>query len=297
MSIPRPPLEQIQRWMQSVIMHPGGVSEGVASPEARRHLEVSADALEEVISPSRSLDSVQRLEIYVDAYFERLLECLREEFAATRQALGDELFHAVAFGYLQQYPSRSYTLGQLGARFAAYLAESRLHAHAVPAEGPPDWADFVIELATFERLQREVFDGPGVEGQAAGLLAELSAVDEADWGGLRLVAAPCLRVCEFHYAVDTYWWAAVSGELVPDIRPTARRLAIHRRDYVLERHPLSAAQFCLLQSLVDGQSLAAAIQAAAARADGEDAGWLDALGDWFRRWAQQQFFTAIAHRA
>ena len=113
-------LQRLQRWMQSVITHPGGVSEGVASVRSREHLELGPAGLESVIARSRALTSAQRLEIYVDAYHERLLECLREEFPATRHAVGDELFDALAFGYLQHEPSRSYTLGELGAATASF---------------------------------------------------------------------------------------------------------------------------------------------------------------------------------
>lgn len=156
-------LVQIQRWMQSVVMHPGGVAEGVDSAQARAHLDVPRDELPSVITRSRALDSAQRLEIYVDAYYERLLECLREEFPATRFAVGDELFHALAFGYLQHYPSHSYTLNALGHSFSRYLAESRLHERDMPSDAPESWADFVIELAQLERTLRDVFDGPGIE--------------------------------------------------------------------------------------------------------------------------------------
>lgn len=292
MSSNQPRLDQIQRWMQSVIMHPGGVTEGVASPEARQHWDISPDALDQLIAPSHALDSTQRLEIYVDAYFERLLECLREEFLATHQAMGDELFHAVAFGYLQRHPSRSYTLGQLGARFADYLAESRLHARGAPEGSPPNWADFVIELASFERTQREVFDGPGIEGRTSGLLAELAEIPAAQWVDLRLQAAPCLRVCSYRHTVDIYWLAACEGRPLPPIEPNERRLAIHRRGFAIERHELSAVQFVLLRQLVAGQSLTAAIEATAATVAADDGDWQGELGGWFRTWATLQFFTA-----
>jgi hypothetical protein len=293
MSGDRPRLDQIQRWMQSVIMHPGGVVEGVAAPEARQHLQVTPQSLDEVIRPSQSLDSVQRLEIYVDAYFERLLECLREEFMATHQALGDELFHGVAFGYLQQHPSRSYTLHDLGGRFAEYLAKTRLHAWGAPQGSPGNWADFVIELASFERTQREVYDGPGIEGRPSTLLAELTAIPMERWGELRLVAAPCLRVCRYRHAVDTYWLAACEGRSLPQIEPAERRLAIHRRGYSLERHELTAAQLVLLDQLIDGASLAEAIVATAAEVAPDDEPWQDLLGQWFRSWAALGFFTAL----
>lgn len=293
MSSDVPRLDQIQRWMQSVIMHPGGVLAGVASPAARQHLQVAPQSLHEVIRPSQSLDSVQRLEIYVDAYFERLLECLREEFAATHQALGDELFHAVAFGYLQQHPSRSYTLHELGGRFAEYLSETRLHARGAPEGSPGNWADFVIELASFERTQREVYDGPGIEGRPSTLLAELSAIPMERWGALRLVAAPCLRVCRYRHAVDNYWLAVCEGRPVPPMEPVERRLAIHRRGFSLERHELTAAQLVLLDQLVDGASLAAAIVATADQVAPDVEPWQDLLGQWFQSWAAVGFFTAL----
>ena len=78
-----------------------------------------------IVTRSQSLTSTERLQIYANAYFARLFECLHEEFPALLHALGEETFDAFAFGYLQQYPSRSYTLAELGRNFAAYLAEVR----------------------------------------------------------------------------------------------------------------------------------------------------------------------------
>ena len=68
---------------------------------------------------------MDRLAIYGSAYYLRLLECMREEFPATAHALGEETFDGFAAAYLQQYPSRSYTLCQLGTHFARFLVETR----------------------------------------------------------------------------------------------------------------------------------------------------------------------------
>src|SRR5713226_137689 len=107
-------LGQIQRWMQATIMHPVGVAEGMASTEARRHIDVGPDAAETIVNRSQALSALERLAIYGYAYYARLLECLREEFPVLKHALDEEVFDAFAVGYLQQYPSRSYTLFQLG---------------------------------------------------------------------------------------------------------------------------------------------------------------------------------------
>ena len=118
-------LGQIQRWMQAAIMHPVGVEEGIASAEARRHIDIGPDEAETVVTRSRALTAMDRLAIYGYAYYARLLECMREEFPVLKHALGEEVFDAFAVGYLQQYPSRSYTLFQLAANFPQYLAETR----------------------------------------------------------------------------------------------------------------------------------------------------------------------------
>src|SRR5271155_476952 len=118
-------LEQIQRWMQAAIMHPVGIAEGIASPDARKHIDIGPDEAEMVVNRSRSQTALERLSIYGYAYYARLLECLREEFPVLKHALGDELFDGFAAEYLEQYPSRSYTLFHLGLDFPRFLAETR----------------------------------------------------------------------------------------------------------------------------------------------------------------------------
>jgi hypothetical protein len=286
-------LEQIQRWMQSVITHRGGVTEGVGSPEARRHLDVTLDDLESVIRRSRSLSSADRLEIYVNAYYARLMECLDEEFAVTRYALGDELFGAVSFGYLQSYPSRSYTLGQLGASFPRYLAESRLHAAAAPADAGANWPDFVIELATLERSLYEVYDGPGTERGGTLNPAELGNIPPGAWGQLRLTLAPSLRLHEFDHAVHEYWAARKDGGEPAPCGPRSTKLAINRRDYVVERCELSDAEFALLTEIARGASLAEAIAVALASV-AEPELVESQIGAWFARWAGEGYFSEFS---
>ncbi len=287
-------LDQIERWMQSMITHPGGVEEGLDDPETRRHLDVSEAELESVIRPSRSQSSSARLEIYVDAYHERLMECLREEFTATRSAVGDELFDALAFGYLQRFPSRSYTLNRLGANFAVFLDESRLHAQAVPDGGETSWPDFIVELAIFERLQRDVFDAPGIEGRAPLDADQLLTIPPDNWPALALIPAPCLRLITTNHPVHTYWNALKQG--AQPSPPAQRRtfLAINRREYTVERHELSGVQFALIKSLSKGQTLLAAIAAASARPDSDAGGFEADLREWFAQWIRLGFFVGLS---
>jgi hypothetical protein len=113
-------LKLIQRWMQAVIMHPGGVTAGINSTQAQSEIGVTSNEIERLVERSRNLSSIERLEVYGNAYHARLLECLRDEFPGLVHAAGEEAFDALAFGYLQSYPSQSYTLSNL-AHFPRYL--------------------------------------------------------------------------------------------------------------------------------------------------------------------------------
>jgi len=287
-----PRLAQVQRWMQSILMHPGGVSEGVEAPAARREIDITLDRLPEVILPSQALSSANRLEIYVNAYHARLMECLDEEFAVTRFAVGEELFGALSFGYLQHYPSQSYTLCELGRRFPAFLAESRLHARETPEEVGETWPEFIVELATLERALYEVYDGPGTE--AAGSLdpARLAALDPEAWQSIRLTPAPCLRLLALGHDVSGYWGDR-KDELAPVVPVSERHwLAICRRNFVVERFELDEPQYVLLEALSRGETLPVAIEAASTIAPVAE---LEAsLGSWFAGWMAGGFFAALA---
>ena len=186
-----PRLDQIQRWLQAVIMHPEGVSAGIDSPEARSEIDVPADKVEQVVDPSRNRTSVERLEVYANAYYARLLECLRDEFPALLHAVGEEVFDELGFAYLQAYPSTSYTLSRLSRNFAQFLEETRPRDEE---EEGPSWPDFMIDLARLERTYGEIFDGPGTERLKLLRADEIQRIRPDEWPAARLVPVPCMRL-------------------------------------------------------------------------------------------------------
>ena len=283
-------LGQIQRWMQAVIMHPGGVLNGAASAEAQQHLAIDPGDIEQIISRSQALDSVDRLEIYAKAYYARLLECMRAEFPVLAKAVSEDLFDEFAIGYLQRYPSESYTLNHLGARFAQHLTETR------PAETEDEngfWPDFLVDLARLEWNFNEVFDGPGVENQKLLSSEDLAAVPADQWPNARLVPVPCLRLVELDYPVHTYYRAIREDQDPPPPERAATLLAITRRNYVVRHYELAPPQYALLRAILDGKPLAEAIESAATTVTGELDEFAANLQDWFRRWSGEGFFSAV----
>ena len=70
-----------------------------------------------MISPSQALSSVERLAIYANAYYARLLECLGEEFPVLKQTLGDETFEAFAFALFANLSIAELHAESLGGEF------------------------------------------------------------------------------------------------------------------------------------------------------------------------------------
>jgi len=233
--------------------------------------------------------------VYGNAYCSRLLECLRTIYPALTNTLGEELFNEFAFGYLQEYPSRSYTLEHLGTHFAKYLDETR------PAKEPddegPSWPDFLVDLARLEWIVAEVFDGPGAE---SGLLLDadqLRDVAPDAWPHARLKTVPCLRLIKTRFPLSEFYMAARNkrdseeGPAPPAPRDSYQ--AITRINFVVRRFDLSRVQYELLAALIDGETVGEALMCAAKLAECDDEQLAQNLQSWFAAWSSAQFFQAI----
>jgi hypothetical protein len=303
MSEARHTLDELQRWLQAVVTHPGGAAAGIDSAEARDQIALAPRQVERVVTRSQALSAIERLEIYNRAYFARLLECLREEYSVLAAALGSELFDSFAIGYLEAHPSQSYTLSRLGAGFPEFLADTRPKTGGTLVTPPDssseengpiaDWPEFLIDLARLERAINEVFDAPGCEGRPLLDGTKLSAISPARWPETRLVCVPCLRVMQLSHPVNDYFSAIRRGEKPPIPAPAPTHLAITRRDYRVLRYPLEPAQQELLQALLEGEPVGRAIERAAAVSLLTYAQLAGALREWFRFWTAEAFFCDL----
>lgn len=285
-------LDQIQRWMQSAIMHPEGIADGIAAPETRQVIDIGPEEAELVITRSKSQTALERLSIYANAYYARLLECIQGEFPVLKHALGDEIFNSFAASYLELYPSRSYTLFHLGKNFPRYLAEIR------PARNPDnptalDWADFLIDVATLELTFNEVFDGPGIEQEEWLDVGKLQKISPESLLQARLLPAPCLRLLALSFPVHRYYTSVRRQEeaVMPEPEPTW--LAVTRRRYVVRHFELSRPAYELLRALLGGETFGDAIERAVEAAGAEAENLANNLHSWFHDWAAEGFFSDI----
>ncbi len=284
-----PELSVVQQWFYAVVTHPDGIEAGAESEDALKLAPMSRGDLEKMVTRSGKVSARDRLAIYGNAYFARLIECLSELYPVLKQTMGQELFNGFAFDYLQNHPSRTYTLARLGNQFADYLRETRPESETTA----PDWADFLIDLSELEWTIADVFDGPGIERETTLNETMLQNIPPDRWPDVRLRTSPCLRLIQWSFPVNDYYTDARKN---PENKKFPRAedawVAINRRDYIVRRHKLSRTQFRLLTELQHGQPIGEAIESAARTSDLDDDALAAEIQQWFRDWSRFQFFLA-----
>ena len=273
-----PELDQIERWMQALIMDPDGVRSGLRSEAADNILPCTEDNLEGLVLPSKQLNSVERLSIYGNMYFSRLIEILAEEFPTVQHLFGKELFDEVVKDYVTRHPSTHYSLTRLGSKFPAYLADE--------ADDIPD-LEFAADVATVERAMEDVFDARRVEPIP---YEDLTAIPIERWGDVRLQTIPALRLLQLNYPVNTYI-SAVREDRHMDIPVAAPAfVAVYRHNYRVWRIDLDAQRFTLLAAVHRGKSLGSALDLCASLPETDPASLMDAVSGWFREWTSEGLF-------
>ncbi|MBA2117215.1 HvfC/BufC N-terminal domain-containing protein [Bremerella alba] len=281
-------LPVLQKWLQSVITNVDGVVEGIDAPDAQRHISVDSSQIESVVTRSDRRTSIQRLEVYAHAYYARLVECLKSIYPLFAKTVGDELFDQFAIAYLQQYPSRSYTLNRLGSRFPDFLEETS------PTQGIQElgFEDFLVGLAVAERSIDAIFDGPGVEQQEVMSPAQLEGISPTAFAEATFQMVPCLRLHSFPFPISDFI-TSIKQEAqaaIPEAAPSW--LALSRQDYVVRRVPLTCWEYHLLSRLAEGQSVSQAIEGAVIEAGSSD-DFPELLAAAFQKFTREQFFLAI----
>jgi hypothetical protein len=218
---------QIQQWMQAQLIN----------PQFR-------DDYEDFVKSTSKLSAKQHVQIYQRSYIARLRDCMITQFPALSHALGKELFTEFADIYLQQYPSKSYTLGDLGQHFGKFLEETRPDKDAEVKES---WPDFMIELAEFEYGVNIIFDEKADESHEKATL-------ETNQDKLQLV--PVFHLFQRQYPISLYYKEVVNDR-EPEL-PYAQEsyCVLLRNEYRLGLFELHRVQYYFLAKLKETQSIA-----------------------------------------
>jgi hypothetical protein len=262
-----PPLSELQGWLAAVWTTREGVDAALKSPageKARRW-----------ISELRPPSARDRLAVYSDAYFLRLLESLGSEFPAVKRALGEDNFRKLIADYLSRHHSDSPNLSDLGSKLAEFSA-----AHALSKRFP--------YLGDLCRLEWEVLSALYTDRLPPLDPAVFSRLSPADWEKAALVFDPTLSLLEVSWPVDRLWAQRSSPAKAARCvwrTPRPGKLAVWRDDEWVRVESLEQEAFLTLESLMRGTSLPAACAASGAEAD--------ELKSWFAAWAKEGLIKGL----
>src|ERR1700735_2334637 len=118
------------------------------------------------IKPNEHLSSFERLEIYNRQYWFRVIGAVAEDFPALNTVLGDKAFNRLVLAYLQENPSTSFTLRNLGSKLPQWLKH---HSEFAPSRHM-----LIQDVAKLEWAYVEAFDSAEIAPLSA---SDLSALD------------------------------------------------------------------------------------------------------------------------
>jgi hypothetical protein len=204
-----PDLRQLQALLYRLIVAPNGVAEALANDQA-------AIDLDEVIVGDARMTAAQRVGIYADAYFYRLLDALKEDFPATLAVVGADEFHNLITSYLLAHPPADPSLLHAGRCLADHLERSPMLVR---------WP-FIADLARLERALIESFHAVDATSLDR---AAVQSIPPDEWPDLMLVLHPATRVLRLQWRIEEILRAVEQNELLPEVLGAPVTLVVWRR--------------------------------------------------------------------
>jgi hypothetical protein len=234
-------LATLQQWFTSILVRPGQLQDKILAADKTYNLNHT-----HVVRSSATLSGQERIRIYARGYALRLMECMRADYPALQNLLGEALFDTFAQAYLVRRPSSSPSLFDLGADFPAFLRASRPDYSSYSVEEQQKF-DLPIELAQLERARAEVYRSRGVENIGNDFTQEHALFFLFD--SEQLSISPCLRLLELQFPLLDFVRDIERGREPSLPSPKQTFVAIGRADYVVKMQELEVWQWHFLKAL------------------------------------------------
>jgi hypothetical protein len=232
-----------QEWFAAIVSTPQSEAPPVDEASAVR-----------LVTPSKTLSSLERIDIYRRGYHARLIECLADDYPVLEHALGEEAFEALCRAYIAQYPSTAPSLNYFG-RHMAELCRSQ----SLPNPG------FCADLASLEWAVVLGIHAP--TAHALGF-EDLTSVPPERWAGARFTLNPSLSILRLQHPVNAYLQSFRNGEspALPSSTSASvpvtggAAVAVYRTGKSVWRLELDGAMVTLVEALAAGETLEASLQ-------------------------------------
>ncbi|MDO8434870.1 MAG: DNA-binding domain-containing protein [Candidatus Binatus sp.] len=269
-------LKNLESLLYRLITAPSGVAEGLA---AERNLP--RGGLDAVVVGDERLSAAERVDIYANMYFYRLLDALKEDYPATLAVLGADGFHNLVTGYLLEHPPTEPSIFYCGRFLSGFLRDHPLSADA----------SYLADLAALERATVAVFHGPDADALDADTMR---ATPPDEWPALQLRLHPAAQILHVKWRVVELLRAIEEHREWKPAQSSAARIVVSRRDRRVLYRELEPLEYSAIDSAITGATFAEICDLVGGDAD---AGGLDPVATLNRllaRWLSDGIFTKRA---
>ncbi len=255
--------------------------------------------ISDVTTGNERLSPVEQLDIYREQFWLRHTGALEDDFVSVARLLGKDAFFALCAAYIAAHPPQSFTLRDLGDRFADFVART----------APYKDDALLCDLCRVEWAFVEAFDAP----DAATISAhKIAATPEEAWPNAVLLLHPAMRMLSLRYpAHDVRITARTKPQAVPAdagmcatcvdddgplVRPDAKDtwLVVFRGADVLKFIDIERDAFVLLSKLHAGVALGRACEETVTELGLDEGAFQTAVGGWFSSWTQWGWVTDLS---
>ena len=234
----------------------------------------------DLMIPREDLAGIDRLMVYNQQYWYRLLTIMQDDFPLLRHFLTVWDFNQLACAYLTAYPSENPSLSQLADRFPKFMTEehhwnNKLNKQTAELE--------FIYLKAFDALEKESYVNQN------STVEELFSNLETPFN-----FQPSLYLFEENWnLVKLRYQAAIDDDDKETIKPQLENnyWIIFRQDNIIEEKVLTKTQYTLLRELQD-KPLTEALDACSKNLKKPEQKELEEnIQSWFHDWASWNIFV------
>jgi len=267
-------LRTLQSWFSETISRP--LVDGKINPNGTQRSTMEEESAY-VVLPNVFLQPSERIEIYNQQYWYRLLTVMQEEYPCVRHLLGIEEFNGLIEEYLTLFPSSSFSLNQLGEQFVHFL-----ESHYSFDDDPT-----ILEAAIYETALSKSFEAKHKPSLNPNLL---SKAEQEQLPNVLLKLQDSIFVYELHYHFEAYRLAVENDKdetIFPDLEEKHHFKVIFQHEHTVFQKDISSDEFYLLQAFKRGASITEALKNEHLSTE-----IADHIHEWFANWVRLGWFIA-----
>lgn len=187
---------ELQKWMRWVIVDPRGVEEALKNPHPlnskypKRYVAPQISAYD--FFDNTNVNVQERLSVYAEGYFLRIVEVIEADFPLTHKILGHEKFLELICDYLKVYPSSTPNISEVSSKLSLFVKTHHFQ------KNKPYLSDAVS-------LEWNLIESFYANSMPDFNLLTLSGISEEQWENAKIVCDPSLRILSYDWPIDILW--------------------------------------------------------------------------------------------